>query len=150
MALTADLLPVWRFVHGATEVALSSDMKALGLVHGGVIVAGVLYEGWAGRNVWMHIAIEPGAIVSPRWARYAFAYPFDELGCRRITAEVAAGNAECRRLVERIGFKVEATLAGAAADEQDLLLYRLVREDCTLLRPRRHVTSMAVCAALEG
>lgn len=147
--LTGDLLPVWRFVHAATGVALSSDMKAIGLRRRGRIVAGVLFEGWVGSNVCMHIAIEPGAIVSPVWARYAFAYPFDEVGVRRITAEVAAGNIACRRLVERIGFRVEATLREAARDGEDLLLYRLLRGQCSLLVPQRRAdASMATCCTV--
>lgn len=124
-------------------------MKAIGLVRSGRIVAGVLFEKWTDTNVWMHIAIEPGTIVSPAWARYAFAYPFDEAGRHRITADVDDANLPCRELVERIGFRVEATLAGAARRGGDLLLYRLLREDCVLLAPRRRAdASMARCCTV--
>jgi RimJ/RimL family protein N-acetyltransferase len=149
--MTADLYAVWRFVHQHTGVALSSDMKAIGQVRDGEVVAGVLYENWNSENVWMHIAIAPGVIVSPRWARSAFDYPFDDIGVGRITAEVAEHNKRCRRLIERIGFRVEAQLEGAAQYGGRLLLYRLVREDCTLLRPRRRPdASILECAELEN
>jgi RimJ/RimL family protein N-acetyltransferase len=146
VALTSDLHAVWNMVHADTGVALATDMKAIGLVQGGEVVAGVLYENWNDVNVWMHIAVRPGVMVSPRWARYAFAYPFDEAGRERITAEVAAGNQPCRALIERIGFRVEAVLQGAARLGSDLLIYRLLRADCALLRPRRQAAdaSMAV------
>lgn len=150
--LVADLLEVWRFVHGASGVALSSDMKAIGLRRHGRIVAGMLYDKWTDSNVWMHVAIAPGIILSPHWLRYAFVYPFDEVGIERITVDVDEGNWLCRRVIERVGFRVEAVLAGAARHGSDLLLYRLVRDDCTLLRARRRRcadASMAVCEAAE-
>lgn len=148
MALTSDLHAVWSMVHAATGVALATDMKAIGQVQSGEVVAGVLYEKWTDTNVWMHIAIEPGTMVSPAWARYAFAYPFDEAGRERITVDVDEGNTACRDLIERIGFTVEAVLGGAAGRGSDLLLYRLRRMDCTLLAPRRRAdASMARCAA---
>lgn len=152
MALTSDLHAVWAMVHAATGVALASDMKAIGQVRCGRIVAGVLYEKWTESNVWMHIAIEPGTMVSPAWARYAFAFPFDEAGRERITVDVDENNTACRELIERIGFTVEAVLSGAAGRGSDLLLYRLRRADCTLLEPRRrHDASMARCSpALEA
>lgn len=145
--IVTDLEPVWRFVHERTGVAMSTSMKAIGQATAGGIVAGVLYEKWTDANVWMHIAIAPGTMVSPRWARLAFAYPFDQVGRRRITCDVDADNAECRRLVERIGFQREAVLAGAGAAGVDQIIYRLRREDCRLLR---RDASMAGCRAAEG
>lgn len=146
--LIAELLDVWRFVHERTGVALASDMKAIGLERGGRIVAGVVYENWTGTNAWMHIAIEPGTIVSPVWARYVFAYPFDEVGVERLTAEVAGRNRSARRLVKRVGFRMEACLRGAGAMGDDILIYRLTRDGCRLLRPRD--ASMAGSRQPEG
>lgn len=143
-SLTSDLHAVWAMVHDCTGVALATDMKAIGQVVDGRVVAGVLYEKWTDANVWMHIAIRPGVMVSPRWARKAFSYPFDEAGRERITVDIAANNRAARRLVERIGFRVEAVLEGAADRGVDLLLYRLTRDRCTLLRPRAADASMAV------
>lgn len=114
----------------------SEDMVAIGWRDGDAIVAGVLYEGFNGCNVWMHVAAVPGA----KWLRRqyleaCFAYPF--LVCRvdRISGYVEERNVEARRFDEHLGFREEARLRGAAADGGDVLIYVMWRRDC------RHVDS---------
>jgi len=44
--------------------------------------------------------------------RTVLAYPFDQLGVRRITAEIARDNARCLRFARGIGFEVEGVKRG--------------------------------------
>lgn len=126
--MTADALRVLRFVQQHIPLAACSNMTAIGLERDGELVAGVIYEGYNGHNVWMHVAI-PGRITKA-YLRYCFYYPFIELGCRRVSGYVEASNAEARRFDEHLGFQQEAILSGAASDGGDVILYRMHRKDC--------------------
>lgn len=131
--IVSDLERVWRFVHAATGVPLSTAMKTLGLERDGELVAGVLYDAWNGVNIWAHLAVKPGESLTRKFAWYMAHYPFVEIGVRRVTCLVEASNAECRRFIEHYGFTEETRLEGAASDGGDTILYRLRREDCRFL-----------------
>ena len=126
---------VFAFVAQRMPMQPVGGMKGLGLERDGELVAGVLYEGFNGRNVWMHVAADP----SKKWMtreflRYCFEYPFDELQVDRVSGYVAASNAQARQFDEHLGFKHEATLQGAAADGGDVLIYAMRRDDCRFLK----------------
>lgn len=126
--MTADTVRVLRFVQQHVPLSACANMTAIGLERDGELVAGVIYEGYNGHNVWMHVAI-PGRITKA-YLRYCFHYPFVELGCTRLSGYVEASNAQARRFDEHLGFKQEAVLRGAASDGGDVILYRMTREDC--------------------
>lgn len=126
--MTSDAVRVLRFVQQHIPLAACAGMTAIGLERDGELVAGVIYEGFNGHNVWMHVAI-PGRI-TPAYLRYCFHYPFIELDCKRVSGYVEASNTRARRFDEHLGFQQEATLRGAASDGGDVILYRMTREDC--------------------
>jgi hypothetical protein len=121
---------VWSFVREFIPVSATSGMRGLGLEREGELVMGVLYEGWNGHNVWMHVAARPGSRFNREYLRYCFHYPFVELGCRRVSGYVEASNEAARRFDENLGFRQEAVLKGAASDGGDVLIYVMSREDC--------------------
>lgn len=134
--MTGDVSRIVKFMraHGC-HLPLSTDQKAIGLERDYELVAGVVYEGYNGHNVWMHVAAIPGA----RWLcrnylRYCFAYPFAELGCSRVSGYVEASNHRSRRFTEHLGFTVETTLSGAASDGGDVLVYVMRRKDCKYVK----------------
>lgn len=107
------------------------NMTAIGLRKQGELVAGVIYEGFNGHNVWMHVAAAPGR----RWLNRAyltacFAYPFVQLGVSRVSGYVEAWNVDARRFDEHLGFEREAVLRGAATDGGDVILYVMRKEGC--------------------
>jgi RimJ/RimL family protein N-acetyltransferase len=111
-----------------------AGMKGLGLERDNELVAGVIYEGWNGVNLWMHVAAEPGKRWMTRdYLRYCFYYPFEELGCKRVSGYVEASNEVARRFDEHLGFQQEAVLKGAATDGGDVVLYVMRRENCRFL-----------------
>lgn len=102
------------------------------------LLAGVLYRNFNGANIEAHIAAQPGANWLTReflWAM--FDYPFNQLGVQRITGLVPAKNLAARRFDEHLGFVIEATLEGALPGD-DLIVYRLRREDCRWLSLKGH------------
>jgi RimJ/RimL family protein N-acetyltransferase len=122
---------VYSFCRQYIPIPVVAGMKGLGLERDGELVAGVVYEGFNGHNVWMHVAAEPGAKWMTRgYLRYCFYYPFVELGCSRVSGYVEASNEVARRFDEHLGFRQEAVLNGAASDGGDVILYAMRREEC--------------------
>ena len=122
---------VWEFVHKRTGTPATAGMKGLGLEQDGELIAGVLYEGFTGHNIWMHVAAEPGARWMTReYLRYCFYYPFVEAGVDRVSGWVEASNTAAQRFDEHLGFREEARLKGAARDGGDVILYVMWRKDC--------------------
>lgn len=133
--IVADVPPVLAFVRQYMPMAAVENMKALGLVRDGRLVAGVLYEGFNGRNVWMHVAAEPGRQwMNRQYLWYCFHYPFNEMGVDRISGYVNASNQQAIAFDEHLGFQREATLEGAAPDGGDVLIYVMRRHNCRFLR----------------
>lgn len=137
-SLDFDLEQVLPFVQSLVPgLKRSEDMKAIGLRKGGDLVAGVLYEGFNGRNLWIHVAAQPGA----RWLvrdyiRACFVYPFGLCGVDRLTGYVNESNAAARRFNEHLGFREEARLKGAAPDGGDVILYVMWKKECRYVDPK--------------
>jgi len=123
-----QVLPfVQRFVHGLPR---ADGMKAIGLRRYGRLVAGVIYEGFNGHNVWMHVGAEPGGRWLTRtYLKACFVYPFMVGGVERVSGYVNASNEKSVRFLEHLGFEREATLAGAAPDGRDVFIYVMWRAD---------------------
>lgn len=134
--LDFDLSQVLPFVQGLVPgLSRSEGMRAIGLRQAGELVAGVLYEGFNGRNMWIHVAAVPGAKWLVRdYLSACFRYPFEVCGVDRLSGYVNASNMEARRFDEHLGFKEEARLRGAAPDGGDVIIYVMWKKDC------RHVT----------
>ncbi|WP_395138278.1 GNAT family N-acetyltransferase [Schlegelella aquatica] len=103
----------------------------IGLEQDGQLIAGVLYTRYTGTSMEMHVAAIPGRRwLTREYLQTCFAYPFDMVGCRRVTGLVRASNYEARRFDEHLGFKQEGVLRKAAADGDDIIVYGMLREEC--------------------
>ena len=123
----------------ATEGAFSEG-RGVGLLdideerNEATIIAGCWFEKWNGVNLNIHIAATPGRRWMTReFLRYCFAYPFEQLGCKRVTGYVEATNVEARKFDEHLGFELEATLKDASPTG-DVLVYVMWREKCRWLK----------------
>lgn len=105
------------------------EYTALGLMRNGELVAGVVYNFYTGTNICMHIGAKPGRMwLNREFLHAAFDYPFNELGCRRVTGLVPKKNKDARRFDEHLGFKLEGCMRQALADD-DMLIYGMTRKD---------------------
>lgn len=135
--IISDPARVFAFCRERIPIQCVAGMKGLGLERDGELVAGVIYEGFTGSNVWMHVAAEPGAKWMTReYLRYCFYYPFNEMGVQRVTGYVEASNALARRFDEHLGFRQEAVLKGAATDGGDVILYVMWKDECRYVDPK--------------
>ena len=122
---------VWGFVNSLTPLNLVGGMTGIGLEKGGELVAGVVYEGFNGSNIWMHVGATPGKRwMTRQYLRACFAYPFIQCGVKRVSGYVNASNTAACRFDEHLGFKPEARLHGAAPDGGDVIVYAMKRSEC--------------------
>lgn len=132
--IVSNAVRVFQYVHSKMPVHMSEGLKGIGLEKDGELVAGVLYEGYNGHNVWMHVAAnDDGHWMNRAYLRACFEYPFVQLGLPRVSGFVAASNERARRFDEHLGFQVEAVLRGAAHDGGDALVYVMWRDQCRFI-----------------
>jgi RimJ/RimL family protein N-acetyltransferase len=107
--------------------------QAIGLEKDGELMAVVVFNYFSKADISMNVAAVPGS----RWMTKAFlkavfAYPFVQLGVRRITGLVATRNVPALRFDEHIGFKREGLIRHGTVDD-DLVVMGMLKEECRWL-----------------
>lgn len=124
--------------HRVNEDDFSENDVAIGMEEDGEIIAGVVYNWYTGPSICMHVAAEPGKHWLTRQFLYAaFAYPFIQLNCNRVTGLVRVDNLKAQKLDEHLGFVREGILRKAADDKTDFILYGMLKEECRWLELKR-------------
>ena len=100
--------------------------------HDGELVGGFLYDNFNGASIMAHVAGE-GKWMNKELLWMAFDYPFNKLGVNTVILSIPANNTKANRFAKRLGFSIQATLKEAAPDG-DLLIYSMLRNECTFLR----------------
>ena len=95
----------------------------------GVPIAVCVYSSYTGVNCEVSVAADSiywlrKDIVS-LWMRY----PFDQLGCQRITLLVSDANKQVQRLAQKLGFKQEGTLRHFYMEGNDCYVYGLLKSE---------------------
>ncbi len=114
-------------------VAFRRDAYTIGLERDGAIAAVVVFDNFSEADCCMHIASDG----TKRWMSKelliaAFAYPFVQLGLRRVTGMVPAKNAAALAFDEHIGFVREGYHPHALPDD-DLVSLGLLRDNCRFI-----------------
>lgn len=122
---------VVRWVFEKTGGDVTQVHQAIGQVRDGKLIAAVAYEGYNGQNIYVHQRIEEAPSRTYWWM--VTDYPFNQLGCTRMTGHVEADNIKARSLDERIGFELEGCMKRAGRQGQDVLVYVLWKEKCRFL-----------------
>lgn len=121
-----------RFVYWAEDVIgleFRSDAESIGLAdEAGKIRAAVVFDNFSKCDVNMHVASDGSrAWLNREYIVRCFAYPFVQLGMRRVTGLVPANNADALRFDLRLGFEIEGRLRDALPD-QDIILLGMTRD----------------------
>ena len=99
------------------------------------LIGGVVYHNWRGHDCEVSSAMLDG-----RWARRGvlralFNFPFNQLGCSRLTAITSAENADARKALVDQGFAQEGLHRRGWHDGiSDAVSYGMLREDCIWIR----------------
>ena len=112
------------------------DAKAIALLRDGQPCAVTVYDNFSQCDCNIHIASDG----TRRWLNRAFiaecfAYPFVQLGLRRVTGLVAAKNRDALRFDAHLGFEYEGLLRRALPDD-DVVVLGMLRESCRFIPPR--------------
>lgn len=93
------------------------------------VVASCAFSSWTGEgnDVELSFACDPNG-GAPSLVAAIFAYVFADLKCARATARVRKDNHASRRLVKRLGFKLEGCMRKAERGK-DKLIYGLLKEE---------------------
>ena len=67
-----------------------------------------------------------------------FAYPFEQLGVRRVTARIGADNPKAARFLRHLGFMHEGTIRKGWGPDTDLLIFGLLKDECRFLGEKCH------------
>lgn len=110
-----------------------SNGAGIGVEEDGAIIAGVVFTNYRKIDIEVSLAAD-----SPRWARRGIlrafsAYPFIQLGCRRVTSFVPEWNERARRWNEGFGFTQEGRHPGSFEDGSAAISYGMLRENCRWL-----------------
>lgn len=125
-------LGVAEWVFQRVGGAVSAHSQGIGWQKDGEIIAGVAYECFTGGNIYVHQCVQ-GRVQRMFWWAVTD-YPFNQLGCKRITGLVESTNKKALELNKHIGFRVEATLEKAGQNDADMVVMVLWKEDCRFLR----------------
>lgn len=111
---------------GVTDFGLCST---IGVVRGGNLVAGAVFNNYRHPNIEVTFAAD-----SPRWASKQnisciLRYPFVQLGCLRLTAYTKAKNSRARTFLTGLGFDQEGYHPYGFPDD-DAVSYGLLRDKC--------------------
>ncbi|WP_185982656.1 GNAT family N-acetyltransferase [Aureimonas mangrovi] len=123
----------------AAQMKDASDLTgavAFGAVRGDHLVGGIAFTELRHPDIRVTVAGvgDFGPWMTRRLLKTGFAFAFLDQDCRRITAMVKRTNKSSRKLVEKIGFKLEGTHRQAFADGGTLLSYGMVRDECRWLK----------------
>lgn len=114
------------------------DVRALGIVRDGKLIAATTYENFNGVHLQASIAAEPRSGWATRTVmRHIFGYPFLQLGVQAISLTVGVDNLPSLNLVTKMGFKPEALIRLASPNGADMIVFKMWREECRwIARPR--------------
>lgn len=110
------------------------DSPSIGIVENGEVIGGVVYSMFTGNGIMMNVASNG----TKRWMcrkflRAAFAYPFKQLGCTRVSGLVRVDNLAAQKYDEHLGFVREGLIREGDDDGTDLIMYGMLRRECRWL-----------------
>lgn len=106
------------------------EFSALGLVTGGTLVAGVIYNHYSPPNICVSVAARKGPWITPEFLFCAFDYPFNALELARVTGFISEANTTSLSFAERLGFRREGCLRKALPDGASQIIVGMLKEEC--------------------
>ena len=116
------------------DCKFSGGENTLGVESNGELSAGVVFEGYTGSSISIHVAALEGKLwLSKEFLFRVFAYPFLQLECNRVTGLVRVDNPKAQKLDEHLGFVKEGVMRHGATDGTDYIIYGMLKEECRWL-----------------
>lgn len=122
----------------------SKGATGIGLVKDGKMAAGIMYDGYTGRNgsILMFSRCDDPRATS-KWFFWAiFDYPFNQLGVKRCNVLVHEKNTHALELNKKLGF-VGDTVIKDYFPNGDAVLLAMYKQDCKWLRKSQNDKTLA-------
>lgn len=134
-----DELVDWAGRHlGLTKIAFTRHARAIGVVRDDALVAVAVFDRFSPTNAELSFVSDG----SKRWMQrrgleMVLAYPFRQLGLKRLTAVIGSGNRPAIRAAMFLGFNPEPEgILRGAMQGQDVLIFGMFAHQCPWLRKR--------------
>ena len=118
----------------AGAVFASQISRCIGLERDGELVAGVLYEGFNGNSIRMHVASDGSRQwLTRQFLAVCFDYPFRQLKVNKVLGLVDSMNENALAFDRALGFKTECEIEGAGKTGS-LVILSMSAADCRWLK----------------
>jgi hypothetical protein len=116
-----------RWVCERIGLEVTKEARAIGQVKNGRLVGGVVFDGWTGTSVVMHVASEGRRWITRKLLRAVFGYVFAH--CKVAIGIVPSGNMDALRFDHHLGFEKVAEIKDAHPDGS-LIILAMRKENC--------------------
>jgi len=117
---------LFEWLQDKINIPWSSDIRCIGRLREDLSIAGVVaYNCWLEESVFMHVALDPGA-VSRQFLREAFRYPFVDCRKSRVYGLTPISLQRAIKFNRHLGFS-------PLYETKDFLLQVMNKEDCRWL-----------------
>jgi hypothetical protein len=110
----------------------TEGFKSLAALENGELIGAVVYDAFTPYDCCIHVRLDKPGCKAPEVLRAVFAYPFEQLGLRRVTGLVGKSNLKGQQLCTWLGFRFEGLKKQGLGDE-DEVIFGMTRDDCTWL-----------------
>jgi hypothetical protein len=119
----------------------ASTDHSLAVHRAGRIKGGVVYTGYLGASIMIHMAGSEDNWATKDFLWMVFDYAFVQLGCRKLVGLVPSTNTRAISVDLRLGFRLEGRLTQMLPDpDEDLLILTITKAECKWLKltPRHY------------
>lgn len=102
-------------------------------VQDGEIKGVAIFNNYEESNIELSIIVDTPKACNRPILRAIFSYPFEQLGLNRVTVRTRAKSKATRKLIRRLGFTPEGRSRRFFKDNDDAMIYGMVREQCRWL-----------------
>lgn len=99
----------------------------------GTLMGGVIFSGFTGASVCIHVGSFDPRWISPDMLWVTFNYPFEQLGVSKLIGQVPSSNQTALDFDKRLGFKEEVRISDVFPSA-DLVVLSMRREECRWLK----------------
>ena len=136
-------LPVIRWVEYNLKDEFDHNLsEGIGFEKDGKLVCGVVYSNYRDTDIEMSVYCSDKKFWNKAVLRAFFLYPFEKLGCRRVTAIILKQNKPARLFCERLGFVLEGVMK-EALDDGDACIYGLLKRNCKWIENGQKISTKA-------
>lgn len=130
-----ELVAEWVARKLGTKTPGDRPYVALGVTNGQDLLGGMVFFNQRGNSeIYFTVAAESPKAMKLRALGRCYAYAFNQLGVRRITAEIEMKNTRSIRLAQGVGFVREGVKRKAAPDGGHVGVFGLLLKDFKLRR----------------